>query len=205
MAELKCTKQELRAQQTRLAQLERYLPTLRLRKALLQAEVVASKLQCENCYKQRQFGYSELEKSAGLLGLDASLPLENLCSVTSIDRGVENVAGVELPYVKTIEFAPLNYDLYDTPAWLDRFVEEVRSYTSLEIKVAVAEERTAILTQELRQVSIRVNLFEKVLIPRCIKNSKMIRIFLGDLQLAAVSQAKIAKAKIQARKHEEAQ
>ena len=39
MAEVKLTKNELRSQQIRLAQLEKYLPTLQLKKAMLQTEV----------------------------------------------------------------------------------------------------------------------------------------------------------------------
>ena len=39
MIALKLTKNELRNQQTRLSQLSRYLPTLQLKKALLQYEV----------------------------------------------------------------------------------------------------------------------------------------------------------------------
>ena len=46
-------------------------------------------------------------------------------------------------------------------------------------------------------MSIRVNLFEKILIPRALRNIKKIKVFLGDQQLAAVSQAKVAKAKIE--------
>jgi V/A-type H+-transporting ATPase subunit D len=52
-------------------------------------------------------------------------------------------------------------------------------------------------------VSIRVNLFEKVLIPRAQENIKKIRIFLGDQQLSAVAQAKVAKLKIKARAKKE--
>ncbi|HEY5259666.1 MAG TPA: V-type ATP synthase subunit D, partial [Rhabdochlamydiaceae bacterium] len=50
--------------------------------------------------------------------------------------------------------------------------------------------------KELRDVSIRVNLFEKILIPRAQGNIRKIKIFLGDQQLAAVCQAKVAKQKI---------
>lgn len=56
------------------------------------------------------------------------------------------------------------------------------------------------MEHEFNEVSIRVNLFEKVLIPRTEDNIKKITIFLGDQQLAAVSQAKVAKAKIIAKK-----
>ena len=56
--------------------------------------------------------------------------------------------------------------------------------------------KKAALAKELREVSIRVNLFEKIMIPRAKENIKRIKIFLGDQQLAAVSQAKESKKKI---------
>jgi V/A-type H+-transporting ATPase subunit D len=43
------------------------------------------------------------------------------------------------------------------------------------------------------------------LIPRSTENIKKIRVFLGDQQLAAVSQAKVAKAKIQKAREEESE
>ena len=59
------------------------------------------------------------------------------------------------------------------------------------------EEKKRSLEKELRDVSIRVNLFEKVLIPRCREAVKKIKVFLGDQELAAVAQAKVAKQKIE--------
>lgn len=199
MAELKFTKQELRSQQVRLTQLERYLPTLRLRKAILQAEVVTARNQLETISKEHTQQFAHLRQSAKLLGLQPHIPITDAWRVAHLEEEKENIAGVELPILKAVAFAPLTYDLYDTPAWLDGFVQEVRTLKTIEIKKKVAEKRMSTLSQELRQVSIRVNLFEKVLIPKCIRNIKAIRIFLGDLQLAAVAQAKIAKAKILAR------
>jgi len=64
------------------------------------------------------------------------------------------------------------------------------------VQVLIAEEKKQALEKELREVSIRVNLFEKILIPRAIDNIKKIKVFLGDQQLGAVSQAKVAKGKI---------
>ena len=70
-------------------------------------------------------------------------------------------------------------------------------------RIEVAIEKKTALETELREVAIRVNLFEKILIPRAQKNIKKIRVFLGDMQLAAVSQAKVAKTKIEERKREQ--
>jgi V/A-type H+-transporting ATPase subunit D len=64
----------------------------------------------------------------------------------------------------------------------------------------VTNEQRQALEKEWREVSIRVNLFEKILIPRAVENIRKIKVFLGDQQLAAVSRAKVAKTKIEASK-----
>ena len=61
-------------------------------------------------------------------------------------------------------------------------------------------EKKAILDEELRSVSIRVNLFEKRLIPDTEHDMAKIKIFLGDQDLAAVSLSKLAKEKLEKRK-----
>jgi V/A-type H+/Na+-transporting ATPase subunit D len=199
MAELKFTKFELRHQQIRLAQLERYLPTLQLRKALLQAEVIAARVSYENLQREYQAAWENISLCAPLLGLDSSIDFEKNTQPSSVVKGSENIAGVDLPTVQEVSFGTIDCDLLDTPPWLDAFVLNLRECKALAIKSTNMEERIRILAVELKQVYTRVNLFEKVLIPRCIKNIKTIKIFLGDLLLSAVSQAKIAKNKILAR------
>jgi V/A-type H+-transporting ATPase subunit D len=76
----------------------------------------------------------------------------------------------------------------------------LRSLIIANEKINVMEEKRKILEKELREVSIRVNLFEKVMIPRTLENIKKIKVFLGDQQLASVAQAKVAKKKILKRK-----
>jgi V/A-type H+-transporting ATPase subunit D len=57
----------------------------------------------------------------------------------------------------------------------------------------------ALVREELRITTQRVNLFEKVMIPQARENIKKIQICLGDMQTAAVVTGKIAKEKIQSR------
>ena len=57
------------------------------------------------------------------------------------------------------------------------------------------QRRGALLDAALRKVTQRVNLFEKVLIPRARDNIRRIRIYLGDAERAAVVRSKIAKRK----------
>ena len=54
-------------------------------------------------------------------------------------------------------------------------------------------ERRKILEKELKDVTIKVNLFDKILIPRAEANIKKIKIALDDQQLAQIANAKKAK------------
>ena len=108
----------------------------------------------------------------------------------------ENIAGVEIPIFERVVFRPPDYFLFDTPAWTDAAVEQVREIVIAIERLTIAQEKKRALEKELRDVSIRVNLFEKVLIPRSIGNIRKIKVFLGDQQLAAVAQAKVTKRKL---------
>jgi V/A-type H+-transporting ATPase subunit D len=63
----------------------------------------------------------------------------------------------------------------------------------LRVRVDIAEQRTDALAVALRRVTQRVNLFDKVLIPRAEENIRRIMIFLSDQERAAVVRSKIAK------------
>ena len=112
----------------------------------------------------------------------------------------ENIAGVEVPYFESIVFQPMTYSLFDSPPWFEGVVAGLRSLAEARARVRVAEEKREALEKELRLVSIRVNLFEKILIPRSVENINKIKVFLGDQELAAVSRAKVAKKKIETNK-----
>ena len=59
------------------------------------------------------------------------------------------------------------------------------------------QEQYDLIANELRVTTQRVNLFEKVKIPECSENIRVIQIYLGDQQTAAVGRSKIAKRKMQ--------
>lgn len=200
MAEIKLTKNELRSQQIKLAQLEKYLPTLQLKKAMLQIEVSEAKLEMAGLESGYQKLYGEAKQYSALLTEKISLNLSAAAKILNVNKHYENIAGVEVPYFKGISFQDFSYDLIDTPPWIDNVVDGLRLLATDSAKITIAREKKEALDKELRAVSIRVNLFEKILIPRSLRNIKKIKVFLGDQQLAAVSQAKVAKSKIEANK-----
>jgi V/A-type H+/Na+-transporting ATPase subunit D len=204
MAEIKLTKNELRNQQNRLSQLQKYLPTLQLKKAMLQAQIHEARLEIAKCEEKFQSEQRAAEVYSELLTEKTVLDPRQVTEIKDLRKRYENIAGVEVPYFESVTFKDFYYNLFDTPPWLDSVIAGLRRLAESHIRVKIAQEKKIALEKELREVSIRVNLFEKILIPRALANIKKIKIFLGDQQLAAVSQAKVAKRKIEERKKEAA-
>ncbi len=200
MAEIKLTKNELRAQQKKLGQLDKYLPTLQLKKAMLQLEVNEARAEIDGLRKQYKQVRNFVDEFSPLLSDTESIDLQDAANIIHVKKRFENIAGVEVPYFDGIEFAHFSYMLFEAPPWVDGAILGLRKVAESQAAVLVAEEKKTALEKELREVSIRVNLFEKILIPRCKANIKKIKVFLGDQELSAVSQAKVAKGKIEANK-----
>lgn len=202
MAEVKLTKNELRAQQIRLGQLQKYLPTLQLKKAMLQVEVNDARIEIERLEIEYAKQRGGAEKWVALLAQRTSVNPGSAATVQRVRRRFENIAGVDVPYFEGVDFEAVQYSLFETPPWVDGVIAGLRRLAERRAEIVVVEEKKSALEHELREVSIRVNLFEKILIPRARGHIKRIKVFLGDQELAAVSQAKVAKEKIVARKAE---
>src|ERR1700733_9741613 len=128
MAHLKLTKNELRSQELHLAQLSRYLPTLKLKKALLQLEVQEARLDLE----EQQRAFAEISKKVGdytsLFKEHISIDVEAAGKVLSVKKVYENVAGVEIPHFEGIAFQDVQYALFDTPPWVDGAIAMLRTF-----------------------------------------------------------------------------
>jgi V/A-type H+-transporting ATPase subunit D len=192
---MKLTKTQLREEQNRLIQLEKYVPTLQLKKAMLQQEVIETIMAKQKVDKELKLVEDLFQQAAILLSDDRAVLLKTL-EVKSLVTHIENIAGVEVPVFDSIEFSKLSYNLYDTPAWFDLVLEKLKEKATFSAQLEILDKRKKLLEKEFKEVSIRLNLFEKVLIPRARENIKKIKIYLGDQQLAAVCQSKMAKKKI---------
>lgn len=200
MAQIKFTKTELRSQQHRLGQLQKYLPTLQLKKALLQLEVEQVAAQLEKSFEEFHEHEQRLNRIALLFTDPDAHPLYDAARIVQVDKQFENIAGVDVPSLEKVVFAKREYALFDTPFWMESALNLIEAFLTIRERIKLEREKKLLLSKELREVSIRVNLFEKILIPRTLGNIAKIRIFLGDQMLAAVAQAKVAKRKIEQRR-----
>ena len=196
MAQIKLTKTELRLQQVKLSQLLKYLPTLQLKKAMLQAEVNYTQQEIETLQGEFDSEENRISRFSALFSDRATNDFFSALNITQVHKRYENIAGVDIPIFESVSFSPATYSLFDTPIWYESAILAVKKMLETREKIKISEEKKRALEKELREVSIRVNLFEKIMIPRAQGNIKKIKIFLGDQQLAAVSQAKVAKKKI---------
>ena len=81
---------------------------------------------------------------------------------------------------KGIDVARATLDLFATPAWYDNAAESLTAILSLKAERLVLERQRELIFHELTTTSQRVNLFEKIKIPECKENIRIIRIAIGD-------------------------
>ncbi len=193
MSKIKHTKNELKAQRDALRRFKRYLPTLLLKKQQLQMEMRQLDQRMEEVdARGRSLDAAQAGWMRLLGGGDA---LDGLVALQEVKTSAGNIAGVNIPVLQSVVFRPLPRDLYATPAWYDDAAEAIEQRVRLVIEREILAEQHRLLAEELRTTSQRVNLFEKVKIPECQRNIRVIRIFLGDAQTADVARAKLAKSK----------
>lgn len=128
---------------------------------------------------------------------DAAKYLTDSIRVEEIETSVRNIAGIDVPEFKSARFADFDCDLFTTDPWIDDAIEIVKAAISVKAEHTIVERQYELIAQELRTTTQRVNLFEKVKIPESKDNIRVIQIYLGDQQTAAVGRSKIAKRKMQ--------
>lgn len=195
MAKIKLTKNELKVQKDALKTYRRYLPTLTLKKQQLQAEIRAIEANAKAVRQKKDELEKDFRSWISVFSEEGVFP-ENAVSVSNIRTGFGNIAGVFVPTYEGADFTRGDYDLYDTPLWVDIAADRMENAISLDLEAKVLDEQVRLLQKELLATSQRVNLFEKVKIPETQKNIKKISIYMSDQQVSAVVRSKISKKKI---------
>ena len=195
---VKLTKNELKAQKDALKRFERYLPTLQLKKQQLQSVMLQLSAQLEALEARRSAAINGLDDWAAVFSENRTMEhkLQDLVEPESVICGEENIAGVIVPVFRALQFREIDYDPGDYPLWVDTAVVKLQEIAGLDAEAKTLRRRAELLEQELRVTSQRVNLFEKVKIPEAKENIRVISIYLGDQQTAAVVRGKIAKNKL---------
>lgn len=197
---IKLTKNELKKQKDNLKQFERYLPTLQLKKQQLQSVIMKIRADLEQQETERMKTIGDLDDWVAVFGeneiFEDGLKLDKLVQPDRVVTKEENIAGVTIPAFEELTFKDIDYDVDEYPLWVDTAVFKLREIARLDAICATLRKQTELLEAELRTTSQRVNLFEKVKIPEAKENIRVIQVYLGDQQTAAVVRGKISKKKL---------
>ena len=204
MAKIKLTKNELKVQKDALKMYQRYLPTLTLKKQQLQAEIRTIEAKAKAVRNEKESLENGFRDWIAVFSEKDVFP-DGIITVSNIRKGKGNIAGVTIPTYEGADFSRGNYDLYETPLWVDIAANHMEKAMSLDLEAEVLDEQVRLLSAELLATSQRVNLFEKVKIPETQQNIKKISIYMADQQVSAVVRSKISKRKIAQRNAEASQ
>ena len=195
MAKIKLTKNELKVQKDALKMYQRYLPTLTLKKQQLQAEIRVIEAKAKAVRQEKEKLEKGFHSWIAVFSEKEAFP-DGVITVSNIRKGTGNIAGVAIPTFAGADFSRGDYDLYETPLWVDIAANHMEKAMSLDLEAEVLDEQVRLLGEELRTTSQRVNLFEKVKIPETQENIKKISIYMADQQVNAVVRSKISKRKV---------
>lgn len=191
---LALNKTALKQQRDKLMMYERFLPSLDLKRQQLLVDYQQSK----SLLASTEHDIAELlDSQSGLFSLlgASEQELADLVRIEELVVKEENVLGVRLPVLDEVRFRVKEYSMLARPFWVDFLLELVQTVAKLRVRRDIQQRRVSRLSDAVRRITQRVNLFEKVLIPQAEKDIQRIKIHLADSERAAVVRSKLAKAK----------
>jgi len=194
MAKLTLSKNALAKEREQLKLYKKLLPSLDLKRRQL---IVEHEKARQTVLQAREDAAGFEERIARELPMvaDPELGIDGLLRVRAVHQSVENVVGVKLPRLDSVDYEQEDYALLAKPAWVDVLMEQLRAAIEMRLHVTIAEQRVKVLEKAVRRITQRVNLFERLLIPQAHAHIKRIQIFLGDLERDAVVRSKLAKSR----------
>ncbi len=194
MARLLLSKASLQKESAQLKRYRQYLPSLDLKRQQLivqrnkaTAQLSKTESLILNC---QTIVHDQLPMLA-----DELISLEGLVSIKKVNISEENRVGIKLPYLQDIEIEKPPYSFLTKPHWVDHVVLQLQEMIQLKISLKIYQQRLDILQKAVKKVTQKVNLFDKVLIPKTQANIRKIRIYLSDTERSSVIRAKITKQK----------
>lgn len=194
---LALNKTTLKRQRDQAKLYRRFLPSLELKRQQLQAAWRQSQAELAELQSDVERIEASLESLYPLVGgstIDVS-EMKDWVHIVELKVTDENVVGTTVPVLESLQLEVEDYSRLVMPFWVDKLIAALKQMVYAQLRVRVARKRTQILQAALRRVTQRVNLFDKVLIPKAEENIRRIVIYLSDQERAAVVRSKIAKSR----------
>jgi V/A-type H+/Na+-transporting ATPase subunit D len=192
MARLSLNKSTLSELIKQLKTYQNFLPSLDLKRRQLLSEQEKARKELRELDRREQTLRPMIEKQIPMLGY-THVDVRGIVQVTNAEVLEENVMGIRLPMLGHVEVRVSEYPFLGKPHWVDRVVRLLQEAIEIRMKRQVMERRLELLASSAKTISQRVNLFERVLIPKTKANIQRIRVYLSDSERASIVRAKIAK------------
>ena len=194
MERIPLNKTTLLAERRKLSAYRNYLPALEVkRRSLIQAHAVAARL-LDGLEQELADRLADAASRIPMLG-DQRIDVERLLSVERVDISTERVSGVSLPRLDGVRWRISPVGVLVHPHWVDAAVDAARAIAGPRIAIRIARRRVDQLAVALARATQRVNLLERVLIPRSVARIRLIDIRLADLQRSDVVTGKMFKSR----------
>ena len=194
MSRVSLSKSSLAKQNRALQTYERYLPSLDLKRKQIMIER-AKEVVAQGETRGSIAALRERVAEGLPMLANREIELPDLVRVKGARLGEENLLGTRLPVLEALDLVKRDYGFLSLPHWVDTLVDALSEMLTLQAQLALHDRRLVLLDEALRKVTQRVNLFDKVLIPRTRANIKRIKVHLSDAERAAIVRSKIAKQK----------
>ncbi len=194
MARLQLSKSSLSKQTASLKTYKQFLPSLDLKRQELMAQRARAVQILAQTREEIQRQMQAIAEELPMLSND-KVDLRDLVTIKGIDLGQESIMGAHLPVLTDVQVEIRSYSFLAKPHWVDRVAKRLKEMLILRLRVQVEERRVELLDAAVRIITQRVNLFDKVLIPRTQENIRRIKIHLSDAERVGVINAKLAKNK----------
>lgn len=194
MSKLALNKSTLNHENQRLKSFRQFVPALDLKRKQILAARMTSRRALADFARQMQQVDADVARQLPMLA-DSELDLGSLVQLKGVRQRTDNLVGIELPVVEQVEIDCREYSRLALPPWVDILAALLQQMLELSVRHQVEQVRLSRLEAALQKTTQRLNLFDKVLIPRTEANIRRIRIALSDAERAGVVRAKIAKNK----------
>jgi len=194
MPRLQLSKSSLSREQKSLKTYQQYLPSLDLKRQELMQQCAKAKKSLMQTETEINDILQATADEIPMLSNDR-VGLQDLVKVIDVKMGKQNIMGATLPVLEIVEMKTREYSFLAKPQWVDGVVEKLKHILTLKIRVQIEQRRVELLNRAVKTITQRVNLFDKVLIPKAQENVKRIKIHLSDAERASVVIAKLAKNK----------
>lgn len=165
------------------------LPTLKNKESALRVAVAAAKEEAGRLERQLE---EEMQKQDAICALWNEFE-PGLIRVTDVELGTVKKAGIKVPSLKEIHYELKEFNAFSAPAWFPDGVRILKNLTRLGLEAEVSLKTRAILEQNRKKTTQKVNLYEKVQIPGYQEAILKIKRYMEDEENLSKAASKIVK------------